>query len=163
MRDGTEVTIAERHIDERMKACAAELEKEGVDLIVLFCTGEFPGLVSKKLMVKPDALLENVVRGLLPAGRLAAVVPSPKQLSILDKRWGRVCPRVVLDSVSPYTGTPADFEAAAERIKAASPDLVVLDCMGFNETVRGIFTRITGKPVILPRSLLGRMVGELTA
>jgi protein AroM len=161
MRDGTEVTISHRTVVERVKACVADLEESGVDLIVLFCTGEFPELTSRKLIVKPDALLENVVRALLPAGRLAAVVPSPEQVPILEKRWTRVSTDLVVDSVSPYSSSEADLEATARRIAAGAPDLVVLDCMGFGESVRSLFRRVTGKPVLLPRTLLGRVAGEL--
>jgi protein AroM len=162
MRDGSEVKIAERHISTLMKNCVAELEQADVDLIVLFCTGEFPELVSRKLIVKPDVLLENVLRGLLSSGgRLAAVVPSPDQIPALGKRWGRVVKEPLLEAVSPYTGSQADFEAVAGRLAARAPDLIVLDCMGFSEKIKAIFQKITGKPVILPRSLLGRVVGEL--
>jgi protein AroM len=139
-----------------------ELEQAGVDLIVLFCTGEFPELESKKLIVKPDVLLENVLRGLLSGGgRLAAVVPSPDQIPALGKRWGRVVADPIIEAVSPYTGSQADFEAVASRLAASEPDLIVLDCMGFSQHIKSIFRKITGKPVILPRSLLGRVVGEL--
>lgn len=161
LRDGTEVTVSHRTVVERLKSCVDDLERSGVDLIVLFCTGEFPELTSTRLIVKPDALLENVVRALLPSGRLAAVVPSSEQIPILEKRWARVASDLVLDWVSPYSSTTADFEATARRVAERLPDLVVLDCMGFGEKVRGLFRRITGKPVLLPRTLLGRVAGEL--
>ena len=162
LRDGSEVKIAERHIIEKMKAAVVDLEAAGADMIVLFCTGEFPDLSSKRLILKPDQLLENVVRAVLPkGGRLAAVLPSPEQIPILEKRWARVSGELVLDAVSPYTSGEADFRAVAERVAGRKPDLVVLDCMGFGETVRSIFRRTTGRPVILPRALLGRIAGEL--
>jgi len=41
MRDGTEVKIAKKHVIERMKRCTSDLE-DGVDMIILLCTGEFP-------------------------------------------------------------------------------------------------------------------------
>ena len=171
MRDGTEVKIAERRIVERLARCIAELEREEVDLMVLLCTGEFPQLASRRLLVPLDRLLENVVRGLLPSGRLAAVVPSRDQIALIGRRWARVCPptepdpasRVILEAVSPYTGTDADYERAAARVAEQAPDLTVLDCIGFGERARAIFRRVTGKPVLLPRSLLGRVAGELIA
>ncbi len=162
MRDGTEVKIAERHIIERMKATVADLEAAGADMLVLFCTGEFPQLLSRLLILRPDQLLENVVRALLPPGRrLAAVVPSPDQIPIMEKRWASASSDLVLDAVSPYTASDAEYRAVAERVAARRPDLVVLDCMGFGEKVRGIFRRATGRPVILPRVLLGRIAGEI--
>ncbi len=174
MRDGTEVKIAERHIIGRLQRCVDDLESRNVDLSVLLCTGEFPALASRRLLILLDRLLESVVRGLLPAAAsggapaplLAAVVPSAEQIPAIASRWTRVCgpeARVVLEAVSPYTGTEADYEAAAARVSARDPALVVLDCVGFTESARGIFRRAADKPVILPRSLLGRVAGELIA
>jgi protein AroM len=174
MRDGTEVRIAERHIIGRLQRCVDDLESRDVDLSVLMCTGEFPALASRRLLIPLDRLLESVVRGLLPATAsggapapvLAAVVPSAEQIPAIGRRWARACgcgARITVEAVSPYTAAEADYEAAAARVSACNPRLVVLDCVGFTESVRGIFRRATGKPVILPRSLLGRVAGELIA
>jgi protein AroM len=171
MRDGTEVKISERHIVGRLGRCISDLEREEVDLMVLLCTGEFPTLQSRILLIRLDRLLEGVVRGLLSSGRLAAVAPSSDQIPMVSRRWARVCPtaspedasRVAVEAVSPYTGTEAELEAAARRVKECEPALVVLDCIGFTEKARGVFRRITGRPVILPRTLLGRVAGELIA
>ncbi len=174
MRDGTEVRIAERHVIGRLQRCVDDLESRGVDFSVLLCTGEFPALASRRLLIPLDRLLESVIRGLLPdaapgaapAPLLAAIVPSAEQIPAIGRRWARVCgggAGIILEAVSPYTAGEPDYEAAAARVSARDPGLVVLDCVGYTESVRGIFRRATGKPVILPRSLLGRVAGELIA
>jgi protein AroM len=161
MRDGTEVKISEKHIDERLKQCVGNLEKEGVELIALFCTGAFPGLTSRKLLLRPDRLLENVVAALLPEGLLAVVLPSADQISVLGRKWARKGLEVVGDSFSPYSSAGEQVELAARRVEEKNPDLVVLDCMGFTEEHCRVFRKITGKPVILPRQVLGRVAGML--
>jgi protein AroM len=169
MRDGTEVKVAEKHIIERLRSCVAGLERDGVDLIVLLCTGEFPPLGARTLLVPLDRLLEGVIHGLLPSGRLVAVAPAAEQVAALRERWSRVCPadggasRVAVESVSPYTAGDAELEAAARRVASRRPDLIVLDCIGFTERARSIFRRVAGAPVVLPRSLLARVAGELMA
>jgi protein AroM len=161
LRDGTEVKIAECHIHERMKACVRRLEAAGVDLIVLFCTGEFPDLDSGPIILKPDVLMEHIVPGILRKGRLGAVLPSPDQIPILGEKWRRTGLDIELEAVSPYSGTDEDFRAAARRLAGRNVDLIVLDCIGFNEKIKRIFQEESGKPVILPRTLLGRIAGEM--
>ena len=161
MRDGREVRIAERHILGRLQECVSELEAEGVELIALFCTGEFPELVSKGLLLRPDRLLASVVSALLPAGVLAVVLPAAEQIPILEKKWAHGGVKVLSDAVSPYTSTVAEIERTARWVAERRPDLVVLDCMGFTEEVRRIFREVTGKPVVLPRNVLGRIAGAL--
>ena len=51
----------------------------------------------------------------------------------------------------------------AEKIAAMDGvDLIVLDCIGFTKEMKRMFAEFTGKPVILPRTLLARVVSEMT-
>jgi len=164
MRDGKEVKIAKRHVVERMKKCIADLERIDVDFIILLCTGEFPKeITSKKLILKPSKLLENILRGILQEGVIAYIVPSADQISLMEERWKRTNPnlKVIIETVSPYTGTGTEIEKVAEKIAKTNANLIVLDCLGFNREVKTIFRKITEKPVLLPRTLLGRIAGEL--
>jgi protein AroM len=161
MRDGTEVHIAERHIQQRIQDSVRKLEAEAVDMIVLFCTGEFPHLDSRCPLLKPDVLMEHLIRGILPRGRLGALLPSPEQAASMKSKWLKTGLEVILDAASPYTGTGADFRAAARRLAAGGVDMIVLDCIGFTGEMKRIIQEESGKPVILPRTLLGRICGEL--
>ncbi len=162
MRDGTEVKITERFIHERMHECVRELEDEGVEVIVIFCTGEFPDIESKCLILKPDNLLAQFVPAVLPKGKkLGAVLPSPAQIPVLGDKWRRLGFETAMVGASPYTGTDAEFEAAAKELKERGVDLIVLDCIGFTGRMKRIFKEATGIPVILPRTLLGRVAAEL--
>jgi len=164
MRDGKEVKVAERHIFERMKKCITDLERIDVNFIIILCTLEFPkDITSKKLILKPNKLLENIVRSILQEGTIADIVPSPDQIQLNEERWRRTNPNleVIVEAVSPYTETDAKIEKVAEKIAKTKANLIVLDCFGFNREVKRIFRKITGKPVLLPRTLLGRIAREL--
>lgn len=161
LRDGTEIQIAEKHIQQRMPDCVRTLEAEEVDMIVLFCTGEFPQLVSRCPVIKPDVLLARLIPGILPRGRLGVLLPSPEQRVSMQSKWQKTGLELVLDAASPYTGTEAEFRAAARRLAAGKVDLIVLDCIGFTGEMKRIIREESGKPAILPRTLLGRVCGEI--
>ena len=55
-----------------------------------------------------------------------------------------------------------DLEAAARKVRDLDGDLVVLDCIGFTQEMKELFARESGKLVVLPRTLLARVVSELT-
>ena len=40
--------------------------------------------------------------------------------------------------------------------------LIVLDCIGYTQEMKKMFAEKTGKKVVLPRTLLARVVSELT-
>jgi protein AroM len=161
MRDGTEVLVAEERIVERMKQCIFEFQTEPVEVIILLCTGEFPEIESGKILLRPDRIMLNVVKSLLDTGKLGVVVPSPDQIPIFKRKWEEANREVVVDAVSPYTGSSEELREKANKIKTSDVDLVVLDCIGFNQEIQALFRETTGKPVLLPTTLVARIAGEM--
>lgn len=163
LRDGTEVKIAERYIKLRMQECAQILRQAGATILVLFCTGEFPELEGQVLLLKPDVIMEHVVGGILPRGKLGAILPSADQIPLLGKKWEKTGLQIELTAASPYSGKEEDFRRAALYLKSKGVDLIVLDCIGFTVAIKRIVRETAQCPVILPRTLLGRIMGELIA
>ncbi|MCK4830239.1 AroM family protein [bacterium] len=161
MRDGTEVKIAEKHVIDRMRRCISDFQGEPVEISILICTGEFPEIESKKILLRPDRIMLNVVQSLLDAGRLGVIVPSPDQIPALKRRWEKTHLEVVAEAVSPYTATYEELKEKANNIKRADVDFVVLDCIGFSQETRALFRQITEKPVLLPVTLMGRIAREM--
>jgi protein AroM len=161
MRDGTEVKIAEERVIALMKRCISDFQAEPVEIIILLCTGEFPELDSKKILLRPDRIMFHMVKSLLDTGRLGVIVPSPDQIPVLGRRWERSNLEVVAEAVSPYTGTYEELKGTAHKIKASDVDLVILDCIGFGPKTKALFREVTGKPVLLPVTLMGRIAREM--
>jgi protein AroM len=162
MRDGTPVKVSKRAILPRIQGCIERLVDEGVELIALLCTGEFPRFKSKKLVLKPDILLNRVVQGILPEGTLGVLVPSPDQIRQMRQKWEELGLEVVVESAMPY-GMGDEVASAAKRLAAEPVDLIVLDCIGYTIAMKETVRRLTGKPTILPRSILARVIRELVS
>jgi protein AroM len=161
MNDGSEVIVSAEQIHRRMENCIRHLEEADVEIIVLFCTGEFPALRSRCPILKPDLILKHLVEGILPRGRLGIMFPSPEQGKTMKNKWRETGLDMVLEAASPYTGSTADFRAAGERLAEQKSYLIVLDCIGYTAEMKAIVRKAAGRPVILPRTVLGRVCGEL--
>ena len=167
MRDGTEVNVSHSLVVPHVQKCIEELEKEGVELTLVLCTGRFPTFKSKRLVVYPSDILRGAVSGAIKRGKLGIVQPSKEQLRGVEARssqsgakpWGDEV-EVVYDAVSPY-GPMEDVVAMAERLAKAGVDLVYLNCMGFCSKHKKIVKEKTGKPVIQSNSLVARVLKEL--
>ena len=87
LTDGTSVTFAERYIVPRLKEAVEELEAEGVKLIMVFCTGEFPAEITSKRvpMVYPVELLHKIVP--LLSSNIITMTPSALQIEQNEKKW----------------------------------------------------------------------------
>ena len=161
MEDGTEVKVAERHIIERIKKCISDFEEEAVDVILLLCTGEFPDVESKKIVLQTNKIILHTTISILNKGKLGVIVPSADQIPEVEAKWKGAGFEVVTEVVSPYRGTDEEVKEKANKIKAFDVDLVVLDCIGYNRKIKAMFREITEKPVLLPRTAMGRIVGEI--
>lgn len=161
LNDGTEATFAERHVLPRIQAEINRMEKEGVRLIMMFCTGEFPdSLVSHVPLLYPSQLLDRLIPLLTKESHLIVATPSPLQKEQQKTRWGKLVDKVEVVAVSPY-GSLSDIRSAAKEAAKLPGDLVLLDCIGFSQKMKDIFLEETGKPVVLPRTLLARVAAEL--
>lgn len=162
LTDGTSVTFAERYILPRLQECIDELEAEGVRLIMFFCTGDFPeSLTSGVPLIYPCHILNKVVPLLTKKSSMVTVTPSPLQVEQCEKKWSNFVDNVKAVPASPY-GPWEDLVNAAREIRGMDADLVVLDCIGFTQEMKNMFAKETGKLVVLPRTLLARVISELT-
>ncbi|MCG8481504.1 MAG: AroM family protein [Spirochaetales bacterium] len=125
------------------------------------CTGEFPQLSSGLPLLKPDRLLVNLIRGIADGGVLAAIVPDEKQIPAMLPKWRRTGLEVRAFPLSPYTASGKEVREIAVSVAALEPDLVVLDCMGFGMDIRNVFYEHTGRPVLLPRTILARIAAGI--
>jgi protein AroM len=159
LRDGASVTIGREGVVPRVQACIDELEDEGANPIILLCTGEFPELHSRRLLIEPDRLLVNVVRG-VGVRRLGVMVPLPSQIGELTEKWDDIDVSVTFAAASPYADEDEVTHAAGE-LRGHELDLVVMDCIGYTAAHKRVVSQATGRPVMLSSSVVARVVGEL--
>jgi protein AroM len=162
LRDGASVRVAKKCILPRVQKCIEKLEEMNVDLTLLLCTGDFSEIKAKRLLIKPDELVSNIVWGILKCGKLGVVVPEEEQIPFLMRKWRKKGVSLVMVAANPYGEIRASEEAAA-FLAEEDVDLIILDCIGFTPKIKELFRCLTGKPVILPQTILGRILKELVA
>jgi len=159
MQSGEEVTVAESRILPRLQDCVDHLAKD-CEILALLCTGRFPELTSRRVLLTPDALLDGVVNGIHGVKTMGVLIPSKEQLGQMSNRWKQDGRKIVVESASPYS-IEDTITPSAKRLASSDPDLIVLDCMGYTLKTKETVRKITGKPVILPRSVLAHSILEL--
>lgn len=161
LRNGLSVELAEERLNPLLVEKIRILENQ-VQLIFLMCTGEFTGLNAKVPLIQPDPILRNTVKGLLQADQtLGIMVPEKEQVSNMERIWSKyVDNNIVVEFGSPY-GELSLIKERALKLKEKGAQLIVLDCMGYNKVMKGVVSSITEKPVILPRTLVARIIQEL--
>ncbi len=161
LKDGTSVRFAERHILPRLQEAIDTLTAQGVQMILMLCTGEFPPQLQGQVpLIYPCRLLDGLVPALARRGKIGVVVPDISQKEQNIRRWDGIAKEVHVVAASPYADMEG-IQSAAEKLRELDVDLLILDCIGYTVKMKRIFHQATGKPVLLPRTVLARVVREL--
>lgn len=161
LRDGSSVRIAEKFILERIQKHIADLENEGVEGILMLCTGEFPAFKTKLSLLYPQKLLQHFVAGVAGAAKVGVFTPDISQVPQASKRWkANGCSEVFVEPASPY-GDPAAVYEAALKLRERGAELLVMDCIGYTWEMKRRVMQDTGLPVVLPRTAAARVVAEM--
>jgi protein AroM len=166
LRSGGETLLSHGKILPRMQRLVDELVRdEGADMVVVLCGADWSAIRSPVPLVNPGRLFPAVVSSLAFGRRLGVIKPSAGQVEPERARYEKMGIEAVVTSASPYVG-PARLELAertAIELREAGCDLVWMTCIGMDEPMRSVVAETSGKPVLLARSLLGRIAAELVA
>ena len=161
LRNGGSAKMAERLVSPLVKQAIKKLYDEGAQVIVLLCTGEFPPLqIPNGLLVIPQPLINGIGQALARDSKLGVIRPSSDQIPQATRAWQPACKELVLEAASPYVQGDG-IALAANSLKDAEVDMIIMDCMGYTKAMQEQVRTITGKPVLLARSLVARILAEL--
>lgn len=162
LRDGRSVKFAEKYILPRLQSCIEKLESEGTDVILFICTGVFPDIFkSSKPILYPQKILHGVMPTLVDKGKVAVITPDKDQVIQSQKKWNETGVDVLAIHGSPYSKEDEIANAIEELKKHKSLDVVVLDCIGYNQSMKNRISNETNLPVVLARTVVARVIGEI--
>lgn len=160
MSNGAQVRVTKKYVLPKVIAKISELEAEGINVIFLACTAEFPSIECKSILVKPQTMLDTVVGSIAKNRVLGIIIPDELQIENAKKRWSDFAREVIVEAASPYADTKKITETA-ERLKNSKVDIVIMDCIGYTLKNKETIFRNLRKPVILARSISAKILSEL--
>lgn len=161
LRDGSSVQVAERYITPRVEEKINAHFKNGISLVLLLCTGEFPDLEPAGLLLSPQKILFGVAAAVGSGRKIGILTPSVDQVVQSEKRWSSVSERVKSLAASPYADGMTAVEKAALDLREWGAEITILDCIGYTRPMQELVCKVTEKPAILGRGIAGRVVAEL--
>jgi protein AroM len=161
LRNGRSVRLSKQKILPLLQQRIDALGEDGVDAILLLCTGTFPEFKSDRLIVQPQEALYHLTVGLARGKRIGALTPLADQLEQARAKWREYGIDPVLAAASPYTGED-EVTPAARDLAERGADLIFMDCMGYSLAMKARARAAAGGcPVILARSAIARMLAEV--
>lgn len=160
MADGRSVVVAKERLMPRLESAVDRVEAAGAATILMLCTGQFPELRGRPVLVaEPDRMLQHAVLAFRPR-RLGVLIPLPAQADAARARWSEVVGEVEVVPADPY-GDPARIPEAGRELLPGKPELIVMDCMGFQEAHRRAVKAATGVPTVLANAAVSRLLAEV--
>jgi protein AroM len=163
--DGTNTLLSHKKILPRVQSLVDRAVDGNAGLVVILCGADWSALRSPTLIVNPGKVFPAIVSALASGWRLGVIKPSAGQIEQARKQFADRGIATVVTAASPYTGARRlqDVRAAAEQLRDTGVDLVWMTCVGMDEDMRSIVRDVTGKPVILARTILARVIDEFLA
>jgi protein AroM len=165
LRDGTSVRLGKDAIVPLLQQRIAQLESDdGVVATLLVCGGDFPTLDHRRPLIQPHDALHGMVTGIVGGQKLASMVPIPDQVDPIERGWRRFrqggLSMVVAD---PYAADSLEqVRGAAEAAHRERADFLYMECFGYTLAMRAAARAAFGGPVLLARSLAGRLLAEFS-
>lgn len=152
------IQLREETAKKYMLRRAEEHFANGVDTVLVLCTGDFDRPhADGTLFLLPEDLLYGILSGLRQE-RLGFIVPEPDQIPFSRKQYASLNP--IIKASSPY-GSMEDLAKTAAQFKDEPVDVIVTDCMGFTAEMGQIVARESGKQVLVPRLVLPKLIKAL--
>lgn len=162
LRDGRTVSLDVEAVGRGLLRCIDRLEEEGVDVVVVLCTGQFPQLRTRAAwLVEPDRVVVGAVAGLMGTRCLGLLAPLPQQVAMLRDKWTPHVAALRTAAASPYGPMQAVVDAVRGLV-AQGAQAVVLDCMGYTEAHRqALLAAGVEVPVFVSGAVLGGVLSLL--
>ena len=160
---GAETLLSHRKILPRIQRLVDELvNDERAELVVILCGADWSAIDSPVPLINPGRLFPAVVSALAHGRKLGIIKPSPGQVERERERYRMLGIDAVATSATPFGQDRLDqARQAAELLRTAGCELIWMTCIGMDEPMREIVAAVTGRPVLLARSLLASIVAQL--
>lgn len=157
LRDGRSIIMNRIKLQPLLQNELSKLEQE-VDMVVVLCTDDLPTLTCGKPVFYPNRIVTQAVNAIADQPKIGLIIPLEEQRRVMIKKWKSVSEDITVAVASPYDY--GNFEEAARYLKDYKVDIIILDCMGYDEEHRKLVRKDSGILTILPRTLVARMVLE---
>lgn len=176
LRDGTSALVVYRKVLPVVQFLVDKATAQGAGLVVILCGRDWSAVRSRVPLVNPGTLFPAIITSVASGRRLGVIKPLAAQLEPVRTLYGERGIETWAEAASPYSSRPLpsssgqlpyssrrleDAARAAERLRDADVDLIWMSCVDMDEAMRSVVAEISGRPVILARSLLARVIDEL--
>lgn len=159
LASGAHIEVPLARLVPRVTLAARRLAADGAAVIVVACAGGFPEVPSPVPVLLPGRIVPAVAGAISRSRRVGVVTPNRAQAPYAEQKWRGDG----FDPVVTWASPAQDHEMAraADELRDARLDLIVIDCMGHADEARRLMAQRTGVLVIAAQSVVAKVAGAM--
>lgn len=159
LASGAHIEVPLDRLVPRVTAAARRLAADGAAVIVVACAGAFPDVPCPVPVLLPGRIVPAVAGALSRTRRVGIVTPNRAQVPYAERKWRADGFEPTVTWASPSRDD--EMARAADELRGADLDLIVIDCMGHADDARRAMAGWTGRLVIAAQSVVARVAGAM--
>lgn len=159
LASGAHIEVPLDRLIPRVTAATGRLAADGAAAIVVACAGAFPDVPCAVPVLLPGRIVPAVAGALSHTRRVGIVTPNRAQVPYADRKWRADGFEPTVTWASPSRDD--EMARAADELRDADLDLIVIDCMGHADQARRAMAQRSGRVVIAAQSVVARVAGAL--
>lgn len=159
LASGAHIEVPLDRLAPRVISAARKLAADGASVVVVACAGAFPEVPSPVPVLLPGRIVPAVAGAISRSRRVGVVTPNRAQAPYAEQKWRSDG----FDPVVTWASPSQDHEMAraADELRDARLDLIVIDCMGHADAARRAMAERTGTIVIAAQSVVAKVAGAM--
>lgn len=159
LASGAHIEVSLNRLVPRVTSAARRLATEGASVVVVACAGAFPEVPCPVPVLLPGRIVPAVAGALSRSRRVGIITPNRTQAPYAERKWRADGFEPTVTWASPSRDD--EMARAADELRGAELDLIVIDCMGHADDARRAVAKSTGKLAIAAQSVVARIAGAM--
>ena len=162
LNDNQLAQVSRRKIERDLQSVVEVLDNQGYDVILLMSTAAIRGMtVRNTIFLEPLRILPPLVSSIVEGHQVGVIVPVEELLEAQAQKWQILQKPPLFSLGDPVHDSEQKIIEAGKELLANGADVIMLDCLGFNQRHRDLLQKQLDVPVLLFNVLIARLAAEL--
>ena len=162
LNDNQLAHVSRRKVERDLQGVVEVLDNQGYDVIILMSTANISSMTARNtIFLEPSRILPPLVSSIVEDHQVGVIVPVEELLTVQAQKWQILQKPPVFSLGNPIHDSEQKIIDAGKELLEKGADVIMLDCLGFNQRHRDLLQKQLDVPVLLSNVLIARLAAEL--
>lgn len=154
--------VSRQKVERDLQGVIEVLDNQGYDVILLMSTASIKSMTARNsILLEPLRIIPPLVASIVDGHQVGVIVPVEELMVAQAEKWQVLQQSPVYSLANPIHGTSEQLIDAGKDLLEQGADVIMLDCLGFNQRHRDLLQKTLDVPVLLSNVLIARLASEL--